>query len=399
MTFVPPWIGATALAAGTMGGGGPTFPNIPGTFNFTPANNQNFLAAMRLFKAGTGVPIITAMGNSTVAGFGGDPGATGWLTVRKDKNWVSHLADQMAADGIAAQQKNIIGQGGAGANFANYILPWLRVLGGAAVTGTLSSIGGTCLIQITLVDVGWTTVTFDGTAGNGAYITWLQFTAAGAVSFDVSFDGGATTAATIGSAGNNGIVTTFVANPGLASNAVSFRRVANPCHILGVEVVDTTAPACRVLNCGIGSTFTTSWLVTTNAFSVGNVYFKTGASLAIIDLTINDRSTTADPTVPVANLLTMRNALLAVGCDTWILVPPPGNNCTAPVLAAYHAAILAMCAANNITCVDLMDPLATLLDWQTALMMFDGIHPNNTGYAYIGATRLKPMVQAVYDLA
>lgn len=362
-------------------GGARQLPVIPGVTNFTVANNGDFLAALAAFKRDASViPKILHAGDSITAGFGAG-GGVGWTGARAATCWLAQYVALMNAAAIPAIAQNVIGDGNASVEFANYLTPWVAARSGS----TLNSLGGSGLWGFTSGNPGPQTFT-GATAGDGAWVMWDQYTAAGNIRFEASFDGFVTSAGQYGSPGNAGVLNQFVPNPGAPSAALSLRRVSGTAvQIQGVEIINTVTPQIRVLNCGQGSTDTVDWTNTSTVYAKGNSYWNQGAQLVVIMLGTNDRFANPDPTGMVSRLATMCANIKANGGTPWVIQPPPGGNVTNAVVQAYRAAIAAQMAVSATTCIDILNVYQTNTDWQNQGFMFDSVHPNAAGCAYIAA--------------
>ncbi len=383
---------------------------IQGVSNWTRENNTRIMAALANLKAGTGDARALFIGDSTTAGVGAN-GVDSWTAARV-LAVPSRTAVALVAAGVPAVNEEIMGRNAASplATWGSYIGPGMTVTRGVNWADGLASIGGAAIASTGGGTTGVLTFT-SSVLATACRVTAYQYTAAGAISFQASFDGGATWTAGLGAAGNNGMqILTFV-NPGAPSYSVQLRRITGAIGIQGVEMLDTTTKKLRLVNAGQGSSTTSTWSDVATAYAPGNTFGKVGADLITVNLTINDRAgaplpngatgTDGNPDVnsPMGRIQAIINTAHAANSDIWLSVPNPGNNVGAAVLTAYRNAIIALAAVNNVPCLDLMDPLDTLAKWQAPTnMMYDGIHPNGVGYDYI-AQRWAAMLAALYAAA
>jgi lysophospholipase L1-like esterase len=376
-TFVP------TSAAGTIG------DNPLVLFNWDPATQLTSLLAAEAAGKGS---VIVAIGDSTTLGFGS---ATSGF---RELSYPVEMAQALAADGVAAQSDNSLGQGNEnGASTDNRI----ALFGGAAYDGVYDA--GGQVIETMAAGAGYSFTT--NTPGNYDRVT-LSYVDTGSGSVTVSVDGTAAGTLQFGNTGNT-LSQTIDVPAGMHSQITVTAKSANPVYIQGTAFSSSTANAIQVYNAGIGgwgsgnantSVYDGSVLTgSSEGFGqiAGSVALK--PNLALIDLGINDMSGFANivngqlVSVPaatiVANITQIIATLRAAGSDVIIIIPQPFSDPSyATQLPALRTALEALSIAENVPLIDLS---ATYDNNFSALaasgLMSDNLHPDATLYADIGS--------------
>ncbi len=172
-------------------------------------------------------------------------------------------------------------------------------------------------------------------------------------------------------------------------NSVSISvATGNTAVIVGVEPFLSTKAQILIGNAGNPGTNTTEW---TNPYTAESLAFIAAATpdLVVIDLGINDAFASLSPTTYIANMTILINTAHAAGADVILSTFPPSQSSSYSTYEALYYPLLQSLASSN--AIPLVDIYGLLGGTYNAPYMYDGVHPNVSGYT-LWANALLPVV-------
>lgn len=237
------------------------------------------------------------------------------------------------------------------------------------------------------------TFTWTSTANVDSFILHYV-TISGGGTFSYSIDGG--TAVNVSTNAANAWVksaTISLGSPGAHSIALTWVSGGNV-FINGLDAWDSTTPAVRLLNMGIGGVQASIWADSSNPWSSLNALVTKAPTLAVIDLGTNEIIQGTSAATFTTNMQTIITALLPT-TDIVLAVPvgmDPAQRAQA-TQDAFRAAVLALQAANPATVVmDYPQVYGSYAAQIAANRVYNTDHENQIGYGF-KAGFIKPLLR------
>lgn len=182
---------------------------------------------------------------------------------------------------------------------------------------------------------------------------------------------------------NTGAVLKFTNDAGGGANNVAIRS-AGAIQLVSVSTYTAGSGKLRIFNAGRNSFTSADLIVATNAYSVLNAFpvFTPGA--VEVQIMINDINTSVPPATSKANVIAECSAIVAAGAVPILVVPVRIDETGRPDENLYQDAMYDVADAGG---YPLMDRAAFLGSYASAVangLMFDGLHPSQTGYNNLG---------------
>lgn len=368
------------------------------TFNLNNTSKTGLKAAMDASRNGTSSPIIGCVGDSTEMGFHSD----GTVLGLKSLATMGQLAADINSTGVNGVTKASYTGFFAANSVSNTVTdyptynPMVAVGSPWTYVGKPTSVGGSF----------WQNATNAGTLaytpGNAFTRIYLAYLDNG--NFTVDVDGSQVTTFNTGNTGAF-LQMALTVTAGTTINIKPTAGNAGTISIIGCEAyVDADHPL-RIWQMGWSGSASADWDDTSQPYSTLNVLTKMadfGMTACFINLGINDwRVTQTGSSLPsyVTNMRAIVTALKAHGCTPILCVPVQsqiGGSPTQATITGYINALYDLAHEQNVPLVDLrQDPqLATYVAANAASMMFDGLHPNQAGYAEVKGVRKTFMSRA-----
>jgi hypothetical protein len=157
-----------------------------------------------------------------------------------------------------------------------------------------------------------------------------------------------------------------------------------PVNIIGIIPYNSAVSNVNIINAGWPASVAANWALNTNTYSSLNVLGYLAPNLTIITAGVNDwgASTPTPVATFIASLQTVITEAMLSG-DVILVSGTPSENTAQSLQNTYVVAMQQLAALNNIPFIDINGR------WQsyaftsalTPTPYFDGLHPNNVGYA------------------
>jgi lysophospholipase L1-like esterase len=342
---------------------------INGFSNYTASSLSAWKTARNAAVAGSSNARVLLIGDSETAGYGAN-------------NNVSNITN-----GWPAQLAPLVG-GGIGS--ISSTIGWLhngeglnsdsRVSFGGWTNETAGVIGAE---QIYIAASPATAATFLPTNNVDTFVVY-SYIESGFDTLDVAING--TPVGTVnqnGTPGNNVTNNAFTAT--LGSNTIGFTDGTNGSYVdvLGVYTYNSAVKEISLMNAGWNGASAATWVGASNQFgftwSYGSVGFlnQLNPALIIIQLGANDCNGSISIPSFTSNMQTLitiaksSNASVMIASD----VPVESKDCS-----SYGTAMQSLAVVNNIPFMDFFQNFGSWANANTNGWMFDGLHPNSTGY-------------------
>ncbi|MBI1682365.1 SGNH/GDSL hydrolase family protein [Caulobacter hibisci] len=344
-------------------------------------------SALTAMQAGTKDPIVMAIGESVVAGYGAL--STTFTANDRTASWPTRLAERLTAYGYPARWDAICGDNNCLTNYPQYNN---MVVAGATWFNETSTKTAGCRPFFNN-----DTATFTATLPDCDRCDVVYLTASAAGQVSASVDGGAATV--IDTAGANGLAKTTLNLGAVGSHSIALTRngVGGSVKILALIPYKTTARQIRVINAGWSQSTVADWNDQTSPATsptVSTTYLQ--PDLTIIGIQINDEKVPTSEAAFKAGYQAMINAGKATGGSVILCIENGIAIGSAPQATQdlYVGYINALAAANgNLPVVDFraaLNPIkgagpVTHAVADAAGFMRDTLHPNSSGYHPMGS--------------
>ena len=349
-----------------------------------PPQLASWHTALNKVKSGVSNARILCIGDSTTMGVGSDGGFSGNLI---PNSYPSQLSGVFNTNSINAHWNSIVGASNDASppdrlsndsrltksGAASYLNGGYTTAGGDifACNNDGSSAGAFGFLPTTNVD------TFN---------LWYAISSSNG-NMNLNINGGSNSP--FNTNGSNGVGLASITGT-VGSNTLNIIRSTGYVSWLGVEAYDSSKKWVSVMNAGWSAAKSGDWNSSTYPWSPINVISNYSPDLTIVMLGINDWDNGISTTVYNANIQAI---ISAVTTGSVLLVsPPPSNPGTGygspstAVQATYVAKLQSLASANNLLLVDTFNTWGTWANANSNGWMYDGVHPNNSGYAQIASS-------------
>lgn len=332
-------------------------------FNFKPANTRRLRAGLARSKAGTGLVRLGMLGDSTSAGYPGDPAKAAPTVMR----------ELLAADGYPTAGTGPVIANPGGAPGA-YLDPRYTTTG----TWTSQAANPNHIRQSSVVG---STITF--TSDKPGTVLEFSYLGLGAA-FRYSVDGSAAVAVSEASSGalQRKTVTGLADTPHSVTITVDAVPAGGAFYLSWVDVRRTTG--ILVGNFGTNSTTTANW--TSGEFYYPRQTLREWApDVVFIDLGINDWGSSATPEVAVADFEARTQSLVDTFSPSADVILVTSNPFEGKDYLPYNAAKYRIAQRNDIPLIDVYESFESYSIGQPLGLFADAAHPSAAGYAQKGA--------------
>lgn len=339
-------------------------------------------AAAGKAKNGTRNARIMMIGDSTMAG-AGSTGSPGFNANGIAKTPFAYLASELNKRYTTASAHAWFGSGAMG-TIANQAVFDPRLVFGAGWQYNAFD-GGGLGFQCVQNSSDTSQIQFTPTANVDTFVIWyIRNAGFGTLSWAINA-GGATNVSTAGAAGVIGLV---VPAGSLAANTLKVARVSGDVFVLGMEAYDSTTKQIQIMSGAISGATTSSFVQTSQPWSVLNQLVTTAPDLTIIQLQTNDCINNVDLTTYTNNLTSIYNYAITTGDVVFVSGYPSQITYNAYTTLAnqqrYRDAMQTLASSLDCTFIDIWQYCQSYETMQAvsgAGMYADSLHPTGNLYA------------------
>ncbi len=352
---------------------------LPGLYNFSPAKLQKLTNAMSRVRSGTGRCRIGIVGDSTTMGAGAGSGGTNNVNGAAAKSPPRRLAEAL----------NYIIPAIDGGNFCDHALPDAGMGAIASYDSRVAFAGaswsrsarGPCGNLVT-ASTGTDAMTFTPTVSCDRFEVWYV-TASGFGTFTVTDGSG--TLATINSNAATGFAKATISRASSSTAAISIQRngTGGAIFIGGVIGYSSSVPQVEVWNLGSYGWDTAAFLSNGAAWEPRQSLPVVGCDVWLLNIGLNDRSTSIAAATYGANLSTLIDVLLTTG-DVILVGYTPRSGANESLEPDYLAQRQAVALAKNVPYLDLSTRWSSYTEANALGRYYDTVHHTAQGAADVG---------------